>query len=154
MDGFKHRVDELASLMEEFQLREAKLEGEGWKVAFRSRRMASNSTPHSEGAHAHAEANSPATEHSNLQSTMEEPLGEPLTSPMNGIYYSQPSANAQPFVREGEEVEEGQVVSLIEAMKVFNEIVAPTKGKVTKIVAMNNELVQNGDVLMYIVASE
>jgi acetyl-CoA carboxylase biotin carboxyl carrier protein len=69
---------------------------------------------------------------------------------MNGIYYAQSSPNAPPFVTEGDEVEDGQVVALIEAMKVFNEIVAPYDGRVTRIVAANNQLVQAGDPLLYL----
>jgi acetyl-CoA carboxylase biotin carboxyl carrier protein len=69
---------------------------------------------------------------------------------MTGIYYSSSSPTAPPFVKEGEPVSAGQVVGLIEAMKVFNEIVAPTSGRVLKIVAESGQLVNPGDALLYI----
>jgi acetyl-CoA carboxylase biotin carboxyl carrier protein len=69
---------------------------------------------------------------------------------MMGIYYNTPSPGSPPFVKEGEVVQSGQVVGLIEAMKVFNEIVAPTGGTVSKIVATNGQLVQVNDPLLFI----
>lgn len=44
----------------------------------------------------------------------------------------------------------GQVVGLIEAMKVFNEITSPVSGKVTRILAQNNQLVQPGEPILYV----
>jgi acetyl-CoA carboxylase biotin carboxyl carrier protein len=78
------------------------------------------------------------------------PKGTPVNSPMNGIYYSAPSPNAPPFVREGESVTAGQVIGLIEAMKVFNEINAPVSGTVTHFAAENGQLVSPGDALLFI----
>jgi biotin carboxyl carrier protein len=69
---------------------------------------------------------------------------------MTGIFYTSSSPSAAPFVREGEPISAGQVVGLIEAMKVFNEIVAPTSGRVTKVVATGGQLVNPGDPLLYI----
>ena len=69
---------------------------------------------------------------------------------MNGIFYSSPSPTAPPFVRVGEHVVAGQVVALIEAMKVFNEITASTSGEISKIVAEQGQVVQPGDPLVYI----
>ncbi len=157
MDEFKARVRELADLMDEFDLAEAKLEGDGWKVAFR-RSSASSVAPvsaHEGSAIAeHAPTDSAGQPSAQAAPVASEPAGTPLESPMNGIYYSSPSPNAPMFVHEGDEVEEGQVVALIEAMKVFNEIVAPADGRVTGIVAENAQLVQAGDVLMYIESGE
>ena len=78
------------------------------------------------------------------------PSGVPLTSPMTGIFYISPSPNAPPFVQIGQSVSQGQVVGLIEAMKVFNEITAPTGGVVLSIVADSGQIVQPGDPLMYV----
>lgn len=70
---------------------------------------------------------------------------------MNGIYYGAPSPSSPPFVRVGETVSAGQVVGLIEAMKVFNEIVSPVSGTVDRIVAESGQLVEPGAPLLYIV---
>lgn len=140
----KRRIDELAALMEEFGLEEAKLEGEDWKVEFRR-------SPESDG---HAQEGSTShvapTALVATDASAERPTGTPVTSPMNGIYYSTPSPSAPPFVSVGETVTAGQVVALIEAMKVFNEITAPISGRVSRVVAENNQLVLPGDALMYI----
>ena len=69
---------------------------------------------------------------------------------MAGIYYASPSPSAPAFVSEGDSVTVGQVVGLIEAMKVFNEITAMTSGKVTKLVAQTGKIVQPGEPLLFI----
>lgn len=73
-----------------------------------------------------------------------------VTSPMVGVFYRSPSPGADAFVEIGTPVEEGQVVGLIEAMKVFNEIEAEVTGKVVALPAKNEQLVQHGDTLVVI----
>lgn len=80
----------------------------------------------------------------------DKPPGTPVNSPMNGIYYATPSPNTPPFVREGDTVNAGQVIGLIEAMKVFNEITAPLSGTIKKILVESGQLVQPGEPLMMI----
>jgi acetyl-CoA carboxylase biotin carboxyl carrier protein len=69
---------------------------------------------------------------------------------MNGIYYGAPSPGSKPFVTEGEVITAGQVVGLIEAMKVFNEIPSPVSGTVLKINVESGAVVQPGEPLLYI----
>jgi acetyl-CoA carboxylase biotin carboxyl carrier protein len=76
--------------------------------------------------------------------------GTPISSPMMGIYYAASSPSADPYVREGDTVTAGQVIGLIEAMKVFNEIQSTVSGTVKKIVAEGGDIVNPGDPLMYI----
>jgi biotin carboxyl carrier protein len=71
-------------------------------------------------------------------------------SPMMGIYYASSSPSADPYVKEGDTVTAGQVIGLIEAMKVFNEIHSTVSGTVKKIVAEGGAIVNPGDPLMYI----
>jgi len=78
----------------------------------------------------------------------ETPNWIPIESPMTGMFYRGPSPSEPPYVEEGDLVYEGQTIGLIEAMKVFNEIPAPTTGVVRRIVAQNASLVQQGEVLM------
>ncbi|MGD9496969.1 MAG: acetyl-CoA carboxylase [Armatimonadota bacterium] len=78
------------------------------------------------------------------------PAGLPVPAPMAGIFYRQPAPGADPFVEEGDRVEAGQVVGLIEVMKLFNEIIAPVAGVVTRIVVANEERVEADQPLMYI----
>jgi acetyl-CoA carboxylase biotin carboxyl carrier protein len=71
-----------------------------------------------------------------------------LLSPMTGLFYRSASPDAPPFVHEGDEVEEGQPVGLIEAMKVFSEIPADLTGVVVRILVESGTLVNQGDPLM------
>jgi acetyl-CoA carboxylase biotin carboxyl carrier protein len=67
---------------------------------------------------------------------------DPIVAPMVGTFYRAPSPDTPPFVNEGDFVDEGQVVCIIEAMKLFNEIRAGTAGKVRRIFAENGQLVR------------
>lgn len=80
----------------------------------------------------------------------EAPKGTPITSPMVGTYYSAPSPGAKPFVNVGSTVSAGQVVCIIEAMKLMNEIEAEVSGKVTKICVEDGQAVEYGQTLMYV----
>ncbi len=73
---------------------------------------------------------------------------QPVLSPITGVYYASASPTTPPFVSVGEVIYTGQVVALVEAMKVFNEITAEISGRVVAIVATNGNVIQKGDVLM------
>ena len=77
-----------------------------------------------------------------------EERGLPIIAPLTGVYYAAPSPAEPPFVSVGDVVHVGQVVALIEAMKVFNEVQAEVAGRVTALVASNGDVVQKGDVLL------
>lgn len=72
----------------------------------------------------------------------------PIRSPLTGVCYLAPSPRDAPFVHTCDFVVQGQVVCLIEAMKVFNEVRAPQEGRVVEILAETGGLVHQGDVLM------
>lgn len=73
-----------------------------------------------------------------------------VTSPMVGVAYLAAEPGAAPFVSVGDTVTSGQVVFLIEAMKVFNQIKAPQGGKVTKIFVEAGAPVEFGEPLLII----
>jgi acetyl-CoA carboxylase biotin carboxyl carrier protein len=78
----------------------------------------------------------------------QEDLSLPILAPTTGVYYSAPAPTTPSFVHPGDIVHVGQVVALIEAMKVFNEIQSEVAGRVIEIVAINGEVVHKGDVLI------
>ncbi len=78
------------------------------------------------------------------------PSGKQIKSPLVGTYYRAPSAGAKPFVSEGQQVKEGDVVCIVEAMKVMNEIKSPFSGTVTQILPADGDMVQYDDVLLII----
>jgi len=79
-----------------------------------------------------------------------EPQGKAITSPMVGTFYSASAPDAPAFVEVGSEVKVGDVVCIIEAMKLMNEIKSEQAGKVVKICVKNGDPVEFGQVLMYV----
>lgn len=73
-----------------------------------------------------------------------------LTSPMVGTAYLRASPEAKPFVEIGSRVEAGERVLLIEAMKTFNDIVAPRSGTVTDLLVEDGQPVEYGELLLVI----
>jgi acetyl-CoA carboxylase biotin carboxyl carrier protein len=65
-----------------------------------------------------------------------------VLAPLTGLYYKSPSPGADPYVREGSEVHVGQVIGLIEAMKLFNEIKSDVAGRVVRICVDDGGLVK------------
>ena len=80
----------------------------------------------------------------------EAPKGKAITSPMVGTFYAAPSPDADPFVEVGKTISEGDVVCIVEAMKLMNEIKAEHSGKITQICVKNGDPVEFGQVLMYV----
>jgi acetyl-CoA carboxylase biotin carboxyl carrier protein len=73
-----------------------------------------------------------------------------IKAPIVGTFYRAPSPDAAPFVEVGQEVEIGQVVCIIEAMKLMNEIKSEVKGKIVDILAENADAVEYGQILFLI----
>ena len=73
-----------------------------------------------------------------------------VTSPMVGTAYRRPSPEAKAFVEIGSQVKAGEKVLLVEAMKTFNEIVAPRAGTVTAILVEDGQPVEYGEALLVI----
>ena len=80
----------------------------------------------------------------------EEISGETITSPIVGTFYRAASPEAPAFCEEGQVVEKGQVICLVEAMKMFNEIEADFKCKIVKICVDNAQPVEFGQPLFVI----
>ncbi len=89
----------------------------------------------------HAAASAPVVEVSNLLE---------VKAPIVGSFYSAPSPEAKPFVKEGDDVKKGQILCIIEAMKLMNEIESEYSGTIRKILLTNGEPVEYGQVLFMI----
>lgn len=74
-----------------------------------------------------------------------------LKAPMVGVFYSAPAPDAEPFVKVGDQVEKGQVVCILEAMKLMNDIAAPVSGRIVDICAQNGVVMEYGQTLMKII---
>ncbi len=73
--------------------------------------------------------------------------GTVISSPMVGTFYRAPSPDAKPYIDVGAVVEKGDVVCIIEAMKMMNEIQAEARGRVLKVLVDNNQPVEYGQPL-------
>ncbi len=137
--------------MEEYRLTEAVLEDGPFRVAFR-RNPAPTAVP--TGGYMDSAEAGPAELEDSVEEAAEAapaaPIGTPITSPMNGIFYDAPSPTSPPFVKEGDSVTAGDIVGLIEAMKVFNEIPSPVSGVVKRLVAEAGSVVAIGDTLILV----
>ena len=67
-----------------------------------------------------------------------------IASPIVGTFYRSPSPDADPYVEEGDYVKKGQVLCIVEAMKLMNEIESEVDGRITKILAESTKPVEYG----------
>ena len=137
-------IEKLANLADEKQLTEITVEdGDKAIIIKRGIQGAQVVAPVSVPAapQAAAPAAAPATE---------QPKGTAITSPMVGAFYAAPSPGAKPFVKVGDTVAAGQVVCIVEAMKLMNEIESEVSGKITQICVEDGQSVEYGQVLMYV----
>jgi acetyl-CoA carboxylase biotin carboxyl carrier protein len=74
----------------------------------------------------------------------------PIKAPLVGTFYGAPSPGADPFVKEGDSVEAGQTVAIVEAMKLMNHVQADAAGIVAEVVAVDGQWVEFEQVLMYL----
>ena len=87
----------------------------------------------------------------NAQQTQEEILdGKVVKSPLVGTFYNAPSPDAEPYVKEGDTVKKGQVLAIVEAMKLMNEIESEFDGTVEKVLVSNEDVVEYGQPLFVI----
>ncbi len=137
----------LADLLREYGLTEVELEREGVRVRLRREPPAGVAAPAAgvapppgataiPGAGAHAP---PAAAPEAHLLTIEAPLV--------GTFYRAPAPDAKPFVREGDRVEKGQVVCIIEAMKLMNEVEAKVAGRLVRALVENAQPVEFGQPL-------
>lgn len=76
--------------------------------------------------------------------------GKAIVSPMVGTFYSKPAPDKEPFVKLGDTVSAGDVVCIIEAMKLMNEIESEFSGKIIEICVEDGQAVEYGQTIMYV----
>ena len=76
--------------------------------------------------------------------------GTVVTSPMVGVFYAAPGPEAAPFVKAGDEVKVGQVLCIVEAMKLMNEIESEYNGRIARVLVENGQMVEYGQPLFEI----
>jgi acetyl-CoA carboxylase biotin carboxyl carrier protein len=131
-------IDKLSSLLERSELTELEVEaGETGIVLRKPSALMPTAIPVAAAAAAPESAPSAAAEPAAPVST-----ARAVRAPLTGIFYAASSPSAPPYVTVGQPVAVGQVIGLIEAMKLFNEIKSDASGKVVRIVAEAGKLVK------------
>ena len=80
--------------------------------------------------------------------------GHPVVAHLVGTFYRSPEPGSKPFVEVGDVVEPDSEVAIVEAMKIMNRITADCAGRITEILVADGEMVEFGQTLMYVEASE
>lgn len=143
-------IKDLIQVMNEHELVELEIEREGFKVRLVKKghgKIVQQVVETSQNAPS-AEMNS-----GDVQRGIESPLpanAMTIKAPMVGTFYITPSPDAAPFVEVGSAIEEGQVICIIEAMKLMNEIKSEVKGKILKIFAQGGQPIEFGQSLFLI----
>ena len=141
-------IKELANILSDADL--AELEYETDKVAIRLSRVSSVS-PVATAQPPTAAAIVPAA----IEPALEVPINPAdnpgaIMSPMVGTVYTSPEPDAPAFIVEGDSVNSGQTLLIVEAMKVMNPITAPKAGKVAKVFVRNAQPIEFGEVLVIV----
>lgn len=76
--------------------------------------------------------------------------GKTINSPLVGTFYAAPSEDAEPFVKVGDRVKKGQIIAIVEAMKLMNEIESEYDGVITEILVDNASGVEYGEALFVV----
>lgn len=143
-------IKEMIALMNENDLMELEIEKDGMRIKLRK------TTGEPQGAHPSVVIERPAFSDSARQGSVEIPqqagssTSVEIKAPMVGTFYRAPSPEAPPYVEVGQTVEPGQVICIIEAMKLMNEIKSEIKGKIIEITVENAEPVEFGQTMFII----
>ena len=141
-------VDRLERLLERSGLSELEVEHEGTTVVLRTPAAVAPAVAVSALPAPSAEALPPAEPYAMPEEPSVERGAHAIIAPLTGVFYCSPSPGAEPYVREGGAVSAGQVIGLIEAMKLFNEIKSDVTGTVRRIAAGDGDLVKARETLI------
>jgi acetyl-CoA carboxylase biotin carboxyl carrier protein len=146
-DGDRQRIEDLVELLRQHNLAELELERNGLRVRVR---RDSGPGPAPAAAWDSLPAGQVLSEASPVAVPATPPGMVTVTSPIVGTFYRSPSPDADPYVEEGDYVKKGQVLCIVEAMKLMNEIEAEMDGRVVKILAESTKPVEYGQPLFLV----
>lgn len=135
-----NKIKELIEIFENSQVSTMELEADDIKLKLTKEQAAS----------AKVMSNKVDIENDKQENTLTESQEKQIKAPLVGTYYESFAPRSKPFITEGQEVHKGDIVCIIEAMKVMNEIHSPYDGTVKKICLNNGELVEFDQTLILI----
>ncbi len=138
-----NELKELLELLKETDITELQIEKEGTKVKIKREKILSS-------LEIPARKQTVITEKAIIETEEEAQRLVTVTSPIVGTFYRAPSPDSNPFVEVGSKVTKGQILCIIEAMKLMNEIESEVDGIVVKILVENGQPVEYGEPLFLI----
>ena len=153
----RKKLEELIRLVEDSDIQELSLTGPvnsvrivkgGWHVVAHEAPHAAQAAPVPAAAPDPA-APVPATEAAAAEDDRDSGL-VPIVTPMVGTFYAAPSPESAPYVRQGDHVNKGQVVCIVEAMKLMNEIESEVSGTIVRILVEDAQPVEFGQHLFLV----
>lgn len=161
MDVDIEQIKKLVKLVEKHQLEELTVEENGFALTIKGPEAAPvvPMTVSSASAQEMTANTAPAEEitecyEEEVEEAQDDGTRRQISAPMVGVFYRSPSPDAPHYIEVGDTIEIGQIIGLIEAMKVFSEIPSEVAGEVVEIPAANGKLVQQGDPLVIVKAKE
>jgi len=146
-------LKQLIEFLKEHQVAEFEVDRDGLKVRLKFRQPEGSSTGVGDLARLVAAARPTGPAVAAPATPSAEPAADPdaglhmVKSPIVGTYYGSPSPGAAPFVAPGEHVEKGQVICIVEAMKLMNEIESDVAGEIVKCLVSNGQPIEFGQPL-------
>jgi acetyl-CoA carboxylase biotin carboxyl carrier protein len=137
-----YQVEKLIQIMRENSTKKVHIETKDWKISIEQ-----NENSQMEIVKAALSSEDSSKDNASGQNRNDLHI---VTTPLVGTFYRASSPEQEPYVEIGDVVEIGQVLCLVEAMKVMNEIHSDIEGVVTKIVAANGDMVEYGQPLFEI----
>jgi acetyl-CoA carboxylase biotin carboxyl carrier protein len=141
-------IKEMINLMNENDLAELEIERGDLKVRIKKKIQAPTQVTTSGAGVPVAKVQAVETQLAKEPSSQENLIQ--VKAPMVGTFYRAPSPDADPYVNEGKEISPGDVLCIIEAMKLMNEIKSEVKGKIRQILVENGDPVEFGQVLFLV----
>ena len=139
-------IKELIALMNDNDLTEIEIEREGTKIKVKKSGAEFSPVVSRQPIEYRVEAPVSAKQ-ATEGAAAANPNRKEIKSPMVGTFYRSPSPESPPFIDAGQIVEVGQVVCIVEAMKLMNEIKSEVRGKVVEVLVDNAQPVEFGQVL-------
>lgn len=140
------QIKELITLVNSTDIADLEIEDEDFRIRIRKERTEA----HSIAVHGVDQAAIRPVESSPEQIVERNGALVTVTAPMVGTFYRAPAPDADPFIQVGETITKGQILYIIEAMKMMNEIESEVKGVIKQILVENGEPVEYGQPLLLI----
>ena len=144
------QIQQLADLLKRTHLTELEIERSGMRIRIRHEPAVRATTTHTVEAVHNQSSTSGTAPAAQARPSAETDGQVTITSPIVGTFYRSPSPDADPYVEEGDYVKKGQVLCIVEAMKLMNEIESEADGRITKILAESTKPVEYGQPLFLI----